>query len=130
MRKVSLITSVIGLIISGILLVYGISCINASGWDGFGEIFIGPAIILIIILAIDFKIAYTNATSGLAYSCVISLLKLAVAIFFIYISFVDFTNFKPFNIVSSFFIFITIPSACNAKRLMDESKKKIKTKKK
>ena len=134
MRKTAIICSVIGLIISAFLLLIGINSIGASGWNSLGTILILPAIVFIIVLAIDFIIAYFNINNGYYYSCVIIAIKLIPILFFIflaireiYLSFIRsnfVSNLDFYLMATGFFVFITVPSVCNAFRFGKESKKK------
>ena len=106
-RIISIICSVIGFGIFFYLLIVGLESINATGWDRLGVIFIGPAIIGLIIILLDFLITIRVIKKGLIYSYISSLIKIILIGICIYWLFEEYRYMK-INNLSNFYDYLII----------------------
>ena len=132
LRLITMICCVIGLLISAYFLLLGLYNIGSSSWEWLTHLILILSTTLIIILAIDFIIAYTKTNKGYKYSFVISIVK-SIPIFYILFLTLQwlcatligkkiYFDIFPILLVTGFFILITIPSVCNTIRLGRKSK--------
>lgn len=88
-KKISIICSILGFILSLFSLIIGLQSIGTNSWERLGIIFIMPSIIALIIIILDFLIAVDKIKKGLIYSCIISVIKIGIIIYIIPITIYD-----------------------------------------
>lgn len=126
LKVISIICSIIGLILASFGLIIGLKSIGAPGWDALGVIFIMPSLISFIVILFDFLITLNKFKNGLTYSCINSIIKVLIIIYFIQNAISDYnyemkygvSNFKFDIIVIILLTIVTVPSILNTIKLI------------
>lgn len=124
--KKSVVLSVIGLVLAIFALLLGLQSIGVDGMGQLGIIFIVPSFFAFIIIAFDLLVTIDKIKRGLIYSCVSSIIKICIIIYFIPITIYDY-NYQmqygvsnlSFDLILLFFlILVTIPSVLNVIKIL------------
>ncbi len=124
--KKSVVLSVIGLVLAIFALLLGLQSIGVDGMGQLGIIFIVPSFFAFIIIAFDLLVTIDKIKRGLIYSCVSSIIKICIIIYFIPITIYDYnyqmqygvSNLSFDLILLVFLILVTIPSVLNVIKIL------------
>lgn len=124
--KKSVVLSVIGLVLAIFALLLGLQSIGVDGMWQLGIIFIVPSFFAFIIIAFDLLVTIDKIKRGLIYSCVSSIIKICIIIYFIPITIYDYnyqmqygvSNLSFDLILLVFLILVTIPSVLNVIKIL------------
>ncbi len=129
--KKSTVFSVIGLVLAISGLLIGLQSIGADSWEQLGIIFILPSFLAFIIIVFDLLVTVGKIKRGLIYSCISSIIKICIIIYFIPSTIYDYnyqmkygvSNLSFDLILIAILIIITIPSVLNVVRLLKSKNK-------
>ena len=124
--KKSVVLSVIGLVLAIFALLLGLQSIGVDGMGQLGIIFIVPSFFAFFIIAFDLLVTIDKIKRGLIYSCVSSIIKICIIIYFIPITIYDYnyqmqygvSNLSFDLILLVFLILVTIPSVLNVIKIL------------
>lgn len=124
--KKSVVLSVIGLVLAIFALLLGLQSIGVDGMGQLGIIFIVPSFFAFIIIAFDLLVTIDKIKRGLIYSCVSSIIKICIIIYFIPITIYDYnyqmqygvSNLSFDLILLVFLTLVTIPSVLNVIKIL------------
>lgn len=128
--KKSMLFSVVGLVLAIFGLLIGLQSIGAEGWGQLGIIFIIPSILAVVIIVFDLLVTVGKIKRGLIYSCISSIIKICIIIYFIPTTIYDYnyqmkygvSNLSFDLILLALLILVTIPSVLNVVRLLKSKK--------